>query len=280
MKSSCWQPYSRENQCCPVHMTHDSTMTTTATVLCNRSREWFRQQASGPLYVKGARFSGEHFSGNRLIKLRVSFIALAVSQFHCTGSELDQKPLFQVVKNEGIPIFSTPWTYMPVEQGPWWRHQVETFSALLAICAGNSPLHGEFPAQRQVTRGFDIFFDLRLNKRLSKQSWGWWFDTLSCPLWRHCNAMATLPYSYYLCEVCEEKFPGLLVTVSCRKGPQSFQERLSELLCNKHRFQMVHVYPDSKVYGANMGPTLGRQDPGGSHVGPVNLAICVESQTE
>ena len=38
-----------------------------------------------------------------------------------------------------------------------------------------------------VTRSFDVFFDLRLNKRLSKQSWGWWFETLSCPLWRHYN---------------------------------------------------------------------------------------------
>ena len=69
----------------------------------------------------------------------------------------------------------------------WWRHQMETFSALLAICAGNSPFPGEFPAQRPVTRSFDVFFDLRLNKRLCKQSWGWWFDTSLRPLWRHCN---------------------------------------------------------------------------------------------
>ena len=48
---------------------------------------------------------------------------------------------------------------------------------------------GEFPPQRPVTRSFDVFFDLRLNKRLSKQSWGWWFETLSCPLWRHGNVM-------------------------------------------------------------------------------------------
>ena len=72
---------------------------------------------------------------------------------------------------------------------PWWRHQMETFSALLAICAGNSPVSGEFPAQRPVTRSFDVFFDLRLNKRLSKQSWGWWFETLPRPLWRQCNAL-------------------------------------------------------------------------------------------
>ena len=61
----------------------------------------------------------------------------------------------------------------------WWRHQMETFSALL--------VPGEFPAQRPVTRSFDVIFDLRLNKRLRKQSCGWWFETLSGPLWRHCN---------------------------------------------------------------------------------------------
>ena len=69
----------------------------------------------------------------------------------------------------------------------WWRHQMETFSVLLAICAGNSPVPGEFPAQRPVMRSFDVFFDLRPNKRLSKQSWCWWFETPSRPLWRHCN---------------------------------------------------------------------------------------------
>ena len=64
---------------------------------------------------------------------------------------------------------------------------METFSALLAICAGNSPVPGEFPTQRRVTRSFDVYFDLRPNKRLSKQSWGWWFEMLSSPLWRHRN---------------------------------------------------------------------------------------------
>ena len=50
---------------------------------------------------------------------------------------------------------------------------METFSALLAICAENSPVPGEFPARRPVTLSFDVFFDLRPNKRLSKQLWGW-----------------------------------------------------------------------------------------------------------
>ena len=44
---------------------------------------------------------------------------------------------------------------------------METFSALLAICAGNSPVYGEFPAQRPVTRSFDVFSDVRPNKQLS-----------------------------------------------------------------------------------------------------------------
>ena len=54
------------------------------------------------------------------------------------------------------------------------------------------PLCGEFtghrwiPLQRPVTRSFGASFDLCLNKRLSKQSWGWWFETPSHPLWRHC----------------------------------------------------------------------------------------------
>ena len=64
---------------------------------------------------------------------------------------------------------------------------METFSALLTLCAVNSPVPGEFPAQRPVTRSFHVSFDLRLNKRLSKQSWGWWFETLSRSLWHHRN---------------------------------------------------------------------------------------------
>ena len=71
---------------------------------------------------------------------------------------------------------------------PCWRHPMDTFSALLVICAGNSPVTGEFPAQRPVTRGFDVFCDLCLNKRLSKQSWGWRFEPPSRSLWRQCNA--------------------------------------------------------------------------------------------
>ena len=83
----------------------------------------------------------------------------------------------------------------------WWqtccaicvRNYMMTSSngKILAFCAWNSPITGEFPLQRPVTWSFDIFFDLSLNKRLSKQSWGLWFETRSRSWWRHCNEMTS-----------------------------------------------------------------------------------------
>ena len=64
---------------------------------------------------------------------------------------------------------------------------MESFFALLALCTGNSPVTGEFPSQWPVTRSFYFSFDLRRNKRLSKQEWGWLFETPSHSLWRHHN---------------------------------------------------------------------------------------------
>ena len=65
----------------------------------------------------------------------------------------------------------------------WWRHKMETFYALLALCTGNSQVTGELPSQRPVTRSFDVFFNLRLNKQSGRR----WFETPSHSLWRHCN---------------------------------------------------------------------------------------------
>ena len=62
----------------------------------------------------------------------------------------------------------------------------------------NWPFEWEFtgprwiPAQRPVTRSFDVFFDLHRNKWQSKQWWGWWFETSSSSLWRHCNVILNL----------------------------------------------------------------------------------------
>ena len=84
-----------------------------------------------------------------------------------------------------MDAFTSSWSNL----SSWWRHEMETFSALLALYAGNSPVTGEFPAQRPVTRSFGVFFDLRLNKQLSKQSRRWLFATPSCSLLRHCNVI-------------------------------------------------------------------------------------------
>ena len=76
-----------------------------------------------------------------------------------------------------------------------WGHddviKMETFSAILAFCAGNSPVTGEFPTQRPMTRSSNVFFDLRLNKQLSKQRRRRWIETPSRSLWRHCNVTRT-----------------------------------------------------------------------------------------
>ena len=69
----------------------------------------------------------------------------------------------------------------------WWRHQMETLFALLAHCEGNPLVTSGFPSQRPVTRSFDVFFNLHLDKQLSEQSRRWWFETPSRSLWRQRN---------------------------------------------------------------------------------------------
>ena len=97
---------------------------------------------------------------------------------------------------------------------------MKTFSALLAICVGDSPVPGEFPPQRPMTRNFDGFFDLRLNKWLSKQSWGWWFETLSHPSLRHRNEMFINTYIDGFAQDCSDSIanaPGIHVLQSYTK---------------------------------------------------------------
>ena len=86
---------------------------------------------------------------------------------HCNGRQCKRCdfianpcPIF----NGGLTKPSLKFEYGWIDTShPWWCHQMETFSMFLAICARNSPVHGEFPAQRPVTRSFDVPFDLRLN---------------------------------------------------------------------------------------------------------------------
>ena len=102
-----------------------------------------------------------------------------------------------------------------------WKH----YSALLALCAGKSLVIGEFPSQRPVTRSFDMFFDLCLNKRLIKQSWGWWCETPSQSSCRHYSVKSLLihyqtdwPYLDITCWngasfQCKDNFPGITMSV-------------------------------------------------------------------
>ena len=80
-----------------------------------------------------------------------------------------------------------------------WKH----FPRYWTLCARNSPVTVEFPSQRPIMRSFDGFFDLRLNKWLSKQSWGWCSETPSRPLWHHGNV------KLYTCIYGNELPPGL-----------------------------------------------------------------------
>ena len=73
------------------------------------------------------------------------------------------------------------WSVKPTVS-TWWRHQMETFFVLLVLFEGNPPVNGGLPSQRPVTRqSFDVFCDLRSNKRLRRR----WFETSSLSLWRH-----------------------------------------------------------------------------------------------
>ena len=128
-------------------------------------------------------------------------------------------------------------------------------SALLAICAGHSPVTGEFPAQRPVTRSFGVFFNLCLNKRLSKQWGGLWFETPSHPLWHHCNVLDHQIEAFYLLHI-----SGILSTTKLIYFCKRYKSHLSELFTG---FQSLLSYltflvfsvlinalrqPDSKGY--------------------------------
>ena len=109
--------------------------------------------------------------------------------------------------------------YVVFKAKAWWRHQMVTFSALLVLCAGNSPVTGEFPSQRPVARSCDVFFDLCVHKRFSKHSWGWWFETPSSSLWRHRNEIGMAHFWHvnrciWLCIVYVSLSYGLYIQVT------------------------------------------------------------------
>ena len=122
-----------------------------------------------------------------------------------------------------------------------WRH---------CLCVSESDLYNDvikwkhfwrywlfvWGIHRPAMRSFDVFFDLRLNKQLSKQSWGWWFETPSRTLWRHCNGVTrvnrslehtTHLFAYlkiWVSEVisaCVMTYPGLRYLLLTRKFSRS-----------------------------------------------------------
>ena len=93
---------------------------------------------------------------------------------------------------------------------PWWRHQLETFSALLALGEGNPP----------VTLSVNVFFNLSLNKRLKKQSRRGWYETPSCSAWRHCNDIMTPGCHCYERIVPRQR--RVSPTLSVKRGPDDY----------------------------------------------------------
>ena len=114
----------------------------------------------------------------------------------------------------------------------WWNDIMMTssngniFRVTGPLC-GEFTGPGEFLAQRPVTRSFDAFFDLRPNKRLSKQLGGWWFETQSWSLWRHCNDLS------------HESQRGKSTTVSALDGVIfDFTQMLTYLVHNMSRSKL------------------------------------------
>ena len=132
-----------------------------------------------------------------------------------TSSGIDDKRMYKKHKRNNDGLFTH-------QQASWWRHQMETFSALLALLDGN-------PSQRPVTQSFDVFFDRRLNKRLSKQARRWWYETPSSSLCRHHNAvLSSAPLSFLTCLFCIFAFS--FITVPWPTPPTSARNHSWEII--------------------------------------------------
>ena len=118
------------------------------------------------------------------------------------------------------------------------------------------PLCGEFtsevPAQRPVMRSFGVFFDLRLIKRLSKHSRGWWFDRLLRPLWRHYNVSKRfdlttgLTIFELLQDVLSDMEKDLRLLTKCRyECLVSLIQNANGFVCFRHPCQCVSAPTDT-----------------------------------
>ena len=115
--------------------------------------------------------------------------------------------------------------------------------------------------ERPVTRSFDVFFDPRLHKRLSKQSWGWWFKTPLRPLWRQCNdtiwvsSYRTVPpfrYSLNHLSCLGIHFDHFLLCYLSDSSPKVFCHHFSGTKSISHSFKcsifFLHIYNYKKIW--------------------------------
>ena len=90
------------------------------------------------------------------------------------------------------------WSMLRPVRGQWYVASIMMTSSNGNIFRVIGPLCGEFtghrwiPSQRPLPRSFIVLFNLRLDKRLSKHSRRWWFETPSSSLWRHWNDFCIL----------------------------------------------------------------------------------------
>ena len=99
---------------------------------------------------------------------------------------LEQETVFKIINKIELKTQLWPFHYFNYIYNMMTSSNGNIFRVTGPLC-GEFTGPGEFPAQWSVTRSLDVFFDLRLNKRLSKQSWDWWFETPSWSLWWQCN---------------------------------------------------------------------------------------------
>ena len=86
-----------------------------------------------------------------------------------------------------ITCMTPSWTWhamssIQIHHIPWCHHQMEPFSALLALCGRIPLVTGAFPSQRPMTWSYNVIFDLLLDKQLSKQSKRRRYETPSRPM--------------------------------------------------------------------------------------------------
>ena len=138
--------------------------------------------------------------------------------------------------------------YPHVDRCPtWWTSSNGTFSALLAICAGNSPVTSEVPSQRPVTQSIDVFFDLCLYKRLSKQSRSWWLETPLRSLWRNCYER-TISYTIGIVFFCNTSWHWIVWRVACFTHVTSASTTISIWVCPLKHDMVVMAVAQSCMY--------------------------------